>query len=159
MAEPGGTDTLEPAKPTLKRPGGVAYPRPPVINGKTYDPFHAPKSVQNPDGTQGFIGGKEIDTDTAYANRYWAREKFPDEMREVFQRAIERDAPTGQTGLFVDKAGITETDKERLSALRKTAEELGYEVGNFVFRLGPPWLLSRKSQSNFPFLCGYFHLI
>jgi len=54
-------------------------------------------------------------------------------MREVFQRAVERGAQTGQIGWFVDKTGITEDDRERLSALRQTAEELGYEVGNFVF--------------------------
>jgi len=44
--------------PETSGPGGIAYPRPPIINGKTYDPFHSPKSVQNPDGTQGFIGGR-----------------------------------------------------------------------------------------------------
>lgn len=62
MAEPGEISTLE-AKPLLKRPGGAHIPRPVVINGKNFDPFDPPKLIRNADGTQRFIGGKEIDKD------------------------------------------------------------------------------------------------
>lgn len=55
-------NTEAPKRPLMTRPGGPHYPRPVEIGGKTFDPFHPPKSVQNPDGTQEFIGGKELPT-------------------------------------------------------------------------------------------------
>lgn len=51
-------------------------------------------------------------------------------MRESIEKqAKER----GLFSLLVDKTGITEEDKRRLSAYRSIAREIGYEIGQFHF--------------------------
>lgn len=131
MAEPGEIPTLEP-KPALKRPGGAYSPKPVIIEGKTYDPFHPPKLVQNPDGTQGFIGGKELTKDEVYADRFW-RKTHPPGLREALIENIQKDAQAGTIGIFVSETGIAEEDREKLSAYRELARELGFEIGQFTF--------------------------
>ena len=68
--------------------------------------------------------------DREYAARFWKRQ--PEGMREVFQRTIESAAQLGRLSIFVTSTGLTEQDREKLSALRALAQELGYTVGQFV---------------------------
>src|SRR3989344_2969320 len=70
--------------------------------------------------------------DMDYAAQFWAHQ--PEGMHAVMRQNIERAAKQNppQIGSFVDKAGITEEDKEKLSAYRVLAEEIGYEVGQYV---------------------------
>ncbi len=136
MTENVGEDNKTEASSVQKRhrPGRSYLPRPIVINGKNFDPFHPPKLIQNSDGTQEHVGGREMSPDEAdkmYAARFW--EGKPPGLREAMTETIKKDAQTGRTSIFVDKRGITERDKEKLSARRELARELGFEVGPFTF--------------------------
>lgn len=115
-----------------KRPGGPLRQKSVSTEGVEYDPFHPPKLFQKPDGTQKLRGGKKLDKDEVYAARFW--EEKPEELREVMIDNICQAAEKeGFIGSFVDPSGITEKDKEKLSAYRQLARELGYEVGEFKF--------------------------
>lgn len=118
--------------PKHLRPGRAYFPRPIEVSGKTFDPFHPPKTIRDPDGTQRYIGGREMIPDEVYAAKFWAR-KHPPGLREAMIETIRADAQIGTTVIFVDKSGITEIDKEKLSARRELAKELGFEVGSFAF--------------------------
>lgn len=69
--------------------------------------------------------------DAAYAARFWSNQ--PEGMREAMVTSIDSAASTGELGLFVDPGGITEKDRQRLSAYRALAKELGYDVGQYTF--------------------------
>ena len=104
-----------------KRPGGELYGRPVQgHDGKWYDKFGQEISEQKA-------------RDTEYADRFWKRQPpgMRDSMTDNIHRAAQETPP--MIGSFVDPAGMTEEDKEKLSAYRLLAEELGYEVGQYVF--------------------------
>ena len=67
--------------------------------------------------------------DRVYAERFWARS--PEGMRAAYQASIESAARTGTLSIFVNMEGLDEKDKEKMSAFRLLARELGYEVGQF----------------------------
>ena len=71
--------------------------------------------------------------DMDYAARFWARSQ-PTGMRENMMTIVESSANQNppQLASFIDPSGITEKDKEKLSAYRVLAEEMGYEVGPYV---------------------------
>ncbi len=48
--------------------------------------------------------------------------------KKSIHQGVERD---GLIGVFVNLDGINEQDREKLSAYRQLARELGYEVGEF----------------------------
>lgn len=122
----------EPTDNSPKRPGGPLRQKPISVGGVDYDPFHPPKIFQNTDGTEEIIGGRKFDKDEEYADRFWARRAkgSREVMVEYVHKAAQKD---GFISSFVDPSGITEKDREKLSAYRKLARELGYEVGDFKF--------------------------
>ena len=104
-----------------KRPGGPLQGRPSEgLDKKWRDKF-------------GELLTPEKAWDMEYAARFWQHQ--PEGMREAMMSNIESAAKQNppQIGYFVDPSGITEKDKERLSAYRVLAEEMGYEVGQYVF--------------------------
>lgn len=71
----------------------------------------------------------KAEIDRLYAERFWA--SAPEGMRVVYTTSIESAARIGTLSLFANREGIDERDKEKMSALRVLAQELGYEVGQF----------------------------
>jgi hypothetical protein len=70
--------------------------------------------------------------DKEYARRYWIRQ--PPGMREVMERNIKKSATEeGVIYHFVDPQGIKEDDKEKLSAFRILARQMGYDIGQYHF--------------------------
>ena len=100
------------------RPGGELYGRP----------------SQDADGKWRNQYGEELSEeesrDLEYATRFW--ESQPSGMREAMRENIEIAAQAGSISSFVDPKGISEKDKEKLSAYRVLAKEMGYEVGQYV---------------------------
>lgn len=88
--------------------------------------------------------GEALDSNKAqdmdYAARFWTRSQ-PTGMRENMMTIIESSANQDppQLASFIDPSGITEKDKEKLSAYRVLAEEIGYEVG--------PYVLNKRSHT------------
>lgn len=111
-------------------PGGPYIPKPFVMDGKMYEPHHPPQLRKGKDGKVEAVGGKQVKPDEMYAQRFWDRQ--PPGMREVMIENIHSAAEKGSIGSFTDPKGISETDREKLSAYRLLAEELGYEVGSYV---------------------------
>jgi len=97
--------------------------------------------VQGLDGQWYDIYGKKISKDKAFANLFWKKqeqkfknEKFVKQLKETMEENIETGYKnSGKLGSFVDPKGITQEDKEKLSAYRLLAEELGYQVGEYKF--------------------------
>jgi len=125
------TEDSETAGKASKLPGGEYKPKPIEINGVLYDGFHPPKEIQRPDGTVAYIGGRKLDRDQVYAERFW--QKQPKGKREVMIENIPRMADNGFVTSFVSQNGLSEEDREKLSAMRVLAKELGYDVGQFTF--------------------------
>ena len=102
-----------------KRPGGLFKGKPGEgLNGKWYDPF-----------------GKSIvfdHLDLDYSARFWSRSR-PKGLREVMIDNIITGEKEGSIGSFVSPDGILESDREKLSAYRVLAQQMGYEVGKFSF--------------------------
>lgn len=70
--------------------------------------------------------------DEEYAKRYWTRQ--PKGMKEVMEDYIRKSArERGLISHFVDPNKIAEDDKEKLSAFRLLAKQLGYEMGQYKF--------------------------
>lgn len=61
----------------------------------------------------------------------------PKGMRQVIENNIRRSAPSGIISIFADMNGLTEQDKQRLSAYRVVASEMGFAIGQ--------WRLNRNS--------------
>jgi hypothetical protein len=106
--------------PQQKRPGGELHTRP--IQGV---------DGQWQDGYGETISESEA-KDSEYASRFWQNNQSPG-LREAMQDNIQSRAESGSFGIFVDSQGITESDKEKLSAYRQLAREMGYEIGPFRF--------------------------
>ncbi len=70
--------------------------------------------------------------DIEYSQRFWARGQ-PNGMHGVMCSEVEKSYRSGRFGHFVSSDGITESDKETLSAYRILAKELGYRIGLFTF--------------------------
>lgn len=88
---------------------------------------------------------KEKSQDEIFAGRFWERQrdtgrskeligKFRDRLKEQIKEMIQ-NSPVEEgkqfIKIFVTREGITEEDKEKLSAYRLLAKEFGYEIGAF----------------------------
>jgi len=99
------------------------------------------KPVQGPDEQWYNKFGEKISQDEAYAENYWGhfmpsasdKSERMEQAKMLMREAIESQAKTGLFRSFVDKTGITEKDKCKLSAYRLIAKEIGYEIGQFKF--------------------------
>lgn len=99
-----------------KRPGGELYGKPVQgLDGQWYDKFGSP-----------------ISEDEEYARRFWDKGQ-PKKMRSTMVDILESSIQRGVFSSFVDPSGITEYDKEKLSAYRILAQELGYNMSKFTF--------------------------
>ncbi len=103
-----------------KRPGGPLKGKPVVgLDGRRwYDPF-----------------GEEIvfdPKDLEYSKRFWSHNQ-PPEQRETMIENVLRAGETGFIGMSVDPTGITGAHREKLSALRVLARQMGYNVKQFIF--------------------------
>lgn len=121
---------LKPDSEKPKLPGGELKGQPVQgPDGKWYDQFgeqieHRQSGVK-----------PEADKDIDYAGRFWARQ--PKGMREAMEEIIRDAAKDGFISDLVGPGGIDEARKEKLSAYRRLAMELGYEIGKFQFKKGP----------------------
>ena len=71
-----------------------------------------------------------IARDAEWAAKFW--EKQPRGMRSVMLENIANAVQQGpEISFFVDKDGITDDDRRRLSAYRQLAKENGYEIGEY----------------------------
>ncbi len=116
------------------RPEGPIVQRPMEINGVFYDPLHPPKAYQKEDGSMEYRGGKPLERDQAdklYSERFWQRQ--PKGVRESMIDIIKERAEGGSFVIAVDPRGITDDDREKLSAYRDLAKQIGYEVGEYKF--------------------------
>jgi hypothetical protein len=73
---------------------------------------------------------KDKARDLEYAARFWRGER-PSQLRETMKKIIESAYAQGQFAYAVDSNGLSETDKEKLSAYRVLANELGYNIGPY----------------------------
>ena len=106
-----------------KRPGTSLKGKPIVsLDGVTwYDPF-GERILFNP-------------TDLIYADKFWAEltsEKKENQKNIMAQNIIDAEK-NGCLEMFVNPSGIVRDDKKRLSAYRVLAQQMGYQVGNFLF--------------------------
>ena len=67
------------------------------------------------------------DKDAEYSKRFW--EGQPDGMREAMIENIKSAASSGTFSMFAIMEGFSEKDKEKMSAYRSLAKEIGYEIG------------------------------
>ena len=65
--------------------------------------------------------------DIEYANRYFSN--APSSMRETMVKIINKAVPTGQVCVFADIG-----NKEKLSAYRVVAHEMGIQLGDWLIR-------------------------
>ena len=107
-------------------------PTPPQEKPKQMGGELREKSVQGPDGQWYNKFGEKITTDEAYASMFW--EKQPKGMRETMINIIRDSEREGMIAFLSAQEGITQDLKEKLSAYRLLAKELGYEVGEFAFK-------------------------
>jgi hypothetical protein len=115
---------MSPCSETSVRPGGALVQRP----------------VQGPDGNW-YMDGRRISEEDArdyeYATRFWKRGQ-PETMRQNMTEIIEKAVQEGTFYLFVDQEEMTDEDKERISAYRVLAKQIGYRVGGFTHQPGKP---------------------
>jgi len=95
--------------------------------------------------------GNEGDKDSVYAERFWDKQSptVRDGLREAMVQGIKSASESGTMGIFVNPTGLTERDKEKLSAYRLLAGELGFKVGKFTFNKNailPLLLFSKKDK-------------
>ncbi len=83
---------------------------------------------------------EKMDKDEVYAEAFWQSkrlkgedEKFIAKQIENYKEIIIKQAPSGMIGIFVNKDGITEDDKMKLSAIRILASSIGYKIGPYKF--------------------------
>ena len=118
---------------TTRLPGGEYKPRPIEIDGEFYDSLHPPKLFRGLDGKEVYVGGEKLDKNDVYAERFWSRDQ-PKGLKEVMTENIRKATEErGTFTSFVGENGISDTDKEKLSAYRVLARETGYEIGEFAF--------------------------
>ena len=106
------------------------------------------KPIQGPDGQWRDAFGEKIEAPTPpasreaidheYSKRFWETralkgEKFQNDLRATMQSNVMSAADSGMLALAVDPAGITDHDREKLSAYRELAKTMGYEIGAFRF--------------------------
>jgi hypothetical protein len=125
-----GFDGPEPTVPD--RPGKSLHRRPIEVGQEFYDPLHPPTHIRLPDGTDQYVGGRKIDKDDVYAERFWEKHQYKG-LKESMMGNIRNTLDKGYFGYFASDQGIDEQDKERLSAYRKLAKEIGYEIGQFTY--------------------------
>jgi hypothetical protein len=105
------------------RPGGALVERP----------------VQGSDGNW-YMHGRRIPREEAvdyeYAATFWAKQ--PKAMERTMMDIIEHAAQEGTFWLFVDQERMTDEDKERISAYRVLAKQMGYRLGGFSHQPGEP---------------------
>lgn len=101
------------------RPGGPLYGQPvQSVDGVWYDQFGKP-----------FESDRQRDLN--YASRFWRRQ--PPGMKNTMEENIRQAEKAGTFNVFVDRSGITEYDKEKLSAYRELAQQMGYKIGQFQY--------------------------
>lgn len=79
--------------------------------------------------------------DAVYAAQFWDQmswdkgDVFATSMKEAMKTSIESAAKTigpdgnGQFSLFVTPEGMAEKDKQKISAYRELAKEMGFQIG------------------------------
>ncbi len=102
-----------------KRPGGPLKGKPVEgLDERWYDPFGKPIKFE--------------ERDLIYAKRFWSHNQ-PRGLREVMIENVLDSEKHGFLGCFVSSEGIDETNKEKLSAYRVLAQQMGYKLGKFIF--------------------------
>lgn len=93
------------------------------------------KPIQGSDGRWYNQFKEEIKFDpknVKFSDLFWSRNQ-PTAKREAMMDNIISASGNGLLALIVDHGGITDMDKERLSAYRVLAKQMGYEVGLYRF--------------------------
>jgi hypothetical protein len=109
--------------------------RPLELGGEFYDPFHPPKLARQPDGSEHYVGGRKLEKDDVYSERFWSRPEHQiDGYTQAMMENIQKSADgTGNLGMYVPSTGPDEKSKEKMSAYRKMAKDMGYIVGGYHF--------------------------
>jgi hypothetical protein len=96
-------------------------------------------------GSEPHNQNKDID----YAERFWSSNKNTIELRDAMAQSLQRAIDRGDRlfHISVDVTGITEKDKERLSAYRALGKELGVELGPFRLIKGAGTAVAELSES------------
>jgi hypothetical protein len=118
------------------RPGGEGNRKVIELGGKFYDSLDPPEAHKTKDGDREYIG-KELDKDTAFSRLFWEKDQ-PEGLKEAMKETITRQIDGGKffssVGSEVNSEGNIELDqdsKEKLSAYRVLANEMGYEIGPY----------------------------
>ncbi|OHA47750.1 MAG: hypothetical protein A2806_01480 [Candidatus Terrybacteria bacterium RIFCSPHIGHO2_01_FULL_48_17] len=111
-----------------KTPGGPVRERPIQQDGKWY---HFGEEVSEERATA-------LNRDHTYARQFWQRMQeeglSPEQIRNyenALRGQIQNHAEQGLLLENVSAGELADKDKEKLSALRELASEMGYEVGQF----------------------------
>src|SRR3989339_183899 len=112
-----------------KRPGGPLVGKPVQgLDGQWYNQFGEKIEDTRRDQPR--------NKDADYAQRFWDKGQ-PKGFREVMIGNLHNSIKEGENeGVFrcsVSPQGINDTDKEKLSAYRVLANELGYDMGPYQF--------------------------
>ena len=122
--------------PEQKRPGGPVNFKPIAIGDVFYHPDFPPKIYTSESGETEYRGGKTISRDEAYSIMFWQQHQ-PDGLKEAMIENIQNAIKLGEIGHFVAATktnkgfDIEQSDKEKLSAYRILAKEIGYEIGPY----------------------------
>jgi hypothetical protein len=133
-----GDDIKNFNKNEKKRPSKKLTIRPIEIEGKFYDPDNPPKLFEDSDGKKNYKGGKEISRDEAYSMMFWSKEK-PDSLKDTMKDILNGSFKTGVISIFAGAEKhengfeLEQESKEKLSAYRILAEELGYIIGPYKY--------------------------
>lgn len=102
---------------SYKRPGGLLAGKPTQgFDGKWYNQYGEPIEFD--------------EKDLKYSERFWSSQ--PKGMRETFMNNILNAANDGFLGIIISEKEFTEKDKERASAYRVLARQMGLEVGGYI---------------------------
>ena len=108
---------------TPVRPGGPLVERP--VQGADGNWYHYGQMIP-----------KKEAVDLDYAASFWKNQ--PEGMEQTMMSVIETTAQEGTFWQYVDQEKMTDKDKEKISAYRVLAKQMGYSLGGFTHQSGKP---------------------
>lgn len=137
-----------------KLPGQPLEQAPIEIDGRFYDPFNPPKQYYGKEGQMLFKGGEEITRDEAYSKMFWRHKGHVKGLREAMIDSLKSSISEGIIGVFVGveerdyKTELIQESREKLSAYRVLAKELGYEIGPYTFHKDSGSVVAKMTKTN-----------
>lgn len=99
------------------------------------------KPVQGLEGAWHDRHGKRIrfqEKDLTYSGKFWEKKSggLKKDLKQAMMTNIEKAGKEGELHLFVGQKGIALDDKEKLSAYRVLAQQMGYEISEYKYNKG-----------------------